>query len=376
MLISNIYVNSYKSVHTLKLPLNPRVTVMIGPNESGKTNILKAIEHFKPEQPLSVEQTCQFSPFYQEGKAPQISLELTQFTRDDQSKLGKIFDGFKTTESLIIRREGPTSKDYKVQTDSKVVSIGDINPIIAHLPKIMYFETIQVLKDRIDLESLLSNSKETATERNLLKIGGVDNVEMIFEDSTRGRRIAEEASREITRRIRKVWTQEPTLEIKLRVNGKLLYIDFSDATRVYDTPKTRSRGFLWYLSFYINFIAATNEAKVNEFLFLFDEPGVHLHPAGQKDLTLLLENLATKNQVIYTTHSPFMINRDHPDRVRVVEKDPEGTKIDVEAYRDNWRPLRQSIGLTVSDLFFFHSKGMNIETSEKKAPFFKRGKNE
>jgi len=349
---------------------------MIGPNESGKTNILKAIEHFKPENPLTLEQTCQFSPFYQEGKAPQISLELTKFTREDQAKLGKVFDGFKTAESIIIRREGPTPKDYKVQTDSKVVSIGDINPIITHLPKILYFETIQVLKDRIDLENLLSGSKETQTERNILKIGGVDDIDLIFEDSTRGRRIAEEASREITRRIREVWTQEPTLEIKLRVNGKLLYIDFSDATRVYDTPKNRSRGFLWYLSFYINFIAATNEAKVNEFVFLFDEPGVHLHPAGQKDLTSLLEELSTKNQLLYTTHSPFMINREHPSRVRVVEKDPNGTKVDVEGYRDNWRPLRQSIGLTVSDLFFFHSKGMTLDTQDKKQPFFKRGKNE
>ena len=151
-----------------------------------------------------------------------------------------------------------------------------------------------------------------------------------------------------------------------------MYIDFSDSTRVYDTPKSRSRGFLWYLSFYINFIAATNEARVNEYLFLFDEPGVHLHPSGQKDLTQLFEELCTKNQLIYTTHSPFMINREYPDRVRVVDKDHEGTKIDNEAYRENWRPLRQSVGLTVGDLFFFSNKSIVVDLPQKKHSRLKR----
>ncbi|MCK5148728.1 AAA family ATPase [bacterium] len=374
MIISSVHINSYKSVHKLKLPLDSNVTVLIGPNESGKTNILKSIEHFKPTCDLSVEHTCQFSSYYQECKPPQISLELTKFTREDQAKLGKIYEGFKSAESILIRREGPSNKDYKLQTDSKVISIGDINPIFEHLPKILYFESIQVLKDRIDIDSLHSKSNDTKTERNLLTVGGVEDIDLIFEDSTRGRRIAEEASREITKRIREVWTQEPSLEIKLRVNGNLLYIDFSDATRVYDTPKTRSRGFLWYLSFYINFIAATNEAKVNEYLFLFDEPGMHLHPSGQKDLTSLLEQLSIKNQLIYTTHSPFMINREHPERVRVVQKDPEGTKVDSEAYRDNWRPLRESIGLTVGDLFFFHSKSLVLDLPERKQNRFKKNK--
>jgi len=209
----------------------------------------------------------------------------------------------------------------------------------------------------VSMENLVKNEEDFRTERNLLKIGGVDDPSIIFEDTTRGRRATEESGREITRRIQQVWSQEPSLEIKIRVNGKILYIDFSDSTTVYDTPKFRSPGFLWFLSFYINFIAATSDARINEYLFLLDEPGSHLHPSGQKDLASLLENLSQKNQLLYTTHSPFMINRLSPQRVRVVNKDMNGTSVDSEAYRENWKPLRQSIGLTVSDLFFFSSKG-------------------
>jgi predicted ATPase len=299
-----------------------------------------------------------------------VSIELTNFTREDQNKLTKLYEGFRSIDSFTIVREGARLTDYKIQVNNKTLNIGNVKPLIEILPKIIYFDSISLIKDCIHMDKLLEEDNESLTEKNLLKIGGVEDPNIIFEDSTRGRRAAEETGREITRRIQEVWTQEPTLEIKLRVNGKLMYIDFSDETTVYDTPKTRSPGFLWYLSFYINFIATTNEAKVNEYLFLLDEPGLHLHPSGQKDLTHLLEDLSQKNQLIYTTHSPFMINRNFAPRVRVVTKNENGTQVDNEAYRENWKPLRQSIGLTVGDLFFFSSKGILLEIPSKRAPLF------
>jgi predicted ATPase len=374
MVVSNIHINSYKSIRKLTLPLDPKITVLIGPNESGKTNILKAIENFRPDIALNVDQTCQYSDLYQNGKPPRIGLEFTNFSREERASLIKIYEGFRNIDSFVLRREGTRLTDYKIQTNEKTLSIGNVKPLFEHLPKIIYFDTISVIKDRVHMDSLLSEGDDSLTEKNLLKIGGVEDPAIIFEDSTRGRRAAEETSREITQRMKQVWSQEPSLEIKLRVNGKLLYIDFSDETTVYDTPKMRSLGFLWYLSFYINFIAATNEAKANEYIFLFDEPGLHLHPSGQKDLAHLAEDLAHKNQLIYTTHSPFMIDRKHPQRVRVVVKNENGTQVDNEAYRENWRPLRQSIGLTVGDLFFFSNKGIVLEIPSKKSNLFGKSK--
>jgi len=370
MIISKVHIHAFKSIRQLTLPLSPKITVLIGPNESGKTNILKAIEYFRPDLLLDNDQTCQYSEFYKIGKSPHIGLEVTNLTLEEKAKLGKIHEGLRSSDSFTLKREGNKITDYKIQINNKITTIDNIKLLLNFLPKIIYFDSIPVIKDRIDMDNLLQEDEDSRTERNLLKIGGIEDPSIIFESSTRGRRAAEATSREITQRIREVWTQEPSLEIKLRVNGKLLFIDFSDATTVYDTPKSRSPGFLWYLSFYINFIATTNEAKANEFLFLLDEPGLHLHPSGQKDLTHLLEDLSQKNQLIYTTHSPFMINRDHPHRVRVVIKEQNGTHIDSEAYRENWRPLRQSIGLTVGDLFFFRSKGLVLEIPPKKSSLF------
>jgi predicted ATPase len=368
MIIDKVHVKAFKSIQQIILPLDPKITVLIGPNESGKTNVLKSIEAFRPDMPLNTDHTCQYSAFYEDSKPPLIGLELVNFTKDERDKLSKVYEGFSSIQSFILRKEGSEFTDYKIQANDKTFSIENIKPLFKYLPKIIYFDTISIIKDRIDMYTLIKGNEDSRTERNLLKIGGIDDPSHIFEDTTRGRRAAEETGREVTKRIQETWSQEPSLEIKLRVNGKLLYIDFSDATTVYDTPKSRSIGFLWYLSFYINFIAATKEAKANEFIFLLDEPGLHLHPSGQKDLTNLLENLSLKNQLIYTTHSPFMINRDHPERVRLVTKNLNGTQIDNEAYRENWKPLRNSIGLTIGDLLFFSNKGIILDIPSKKLP--------
>jgi len=371
MIVSQVYINSFKSIRQLALPLDPKITVLIGPNESGKTNILRAIESGRPDVPMTEEQTCQFSEFYNTGKTPQIGLEIMSLTREEKAKLIGLYEGFRNIDQFVITREGPKASDYTIQAGEKMLTLGSGKSIFEMLPKILYFDSISIIRDRVSMESLIKDNEDFKTERNLLKIGGVDEPAIIFEDSTRGRRATEETGREITRRIQQVWTQEPSLEIKLRVNGKFMYVDFSDATTVYDTPKTRSPGFLWYLSFYINFIATTADAKANEYVFLLDEPGSHLHPSGQKDLSHLLEDLAQKNQVVYTTHSPFMINRAYPQRVRVVNKEPNGTSVNSEAYKENWKPLRQSIGLTVGDLFFFSNRGIMIDIPSKRGFFGK-----
>lgn len=374
MIVSNVHITAYKSIQKLTVDLDDRITVLIGPNESGKTNILKAMESFRPDMVLRTDDTCQYSNFYQESKPPQVGLEITNFTDEEREILTKMYDGFRSLDHFILRREGSRLTDYKILANGKVLSIGNVKPMFEFLPKIIYFDTIPIIKDMVDMTSLLKEDDSCRTEKNLLKIGGVTDPTHIFEDSTRGRRAADEASREITQRIQQVWSQEPSLEIKLRVNGKLLYIDFSDATTVYDTPKSRSSGFLWYLSFFINFIATTSEATANEYLFLLDEPGLHLHPSGQKDLTNLLKNLSQKNQLVYTTHSPFMIDRENPDGVRVISKDENGTLIQNNAYVENWKPLRQSIGLSVGDLFFFSNKGIMFDLPSKKSNVFKKQK--
>ncbi|MBN1351599.1 AAA family ATPase [candidate division KSB1 bacterium] len=370
MIISNMFIKAFKSMYDLVFPLDEKISVLIGANESGKTNVLRSLEAFKYEVPYDNSLTCQYSDYYYQGRCPEIAVEFSRLSDDNRNVLVQFDEAFRETDTFIIKREGPKIKDYRLFVDENEIKIEDMKSLLDYLPRILFFNSIPLIKNRVDLASLLDGREAYITERNLLKIGGIDNFEIIFEDSTRGRRASEEASRAITDQIRRVWSQEPTIEIKLNVNGKILYIDICDSTTVFDTPESRSLGFRWYLSFYINFIAQTMQAKSHEYIFLIDEPGIHLHPAGQKDLVKVLEDLADRNQILYTTHSPFMINRQFPNRVRLVSKDKDGTKIDNEAYRQDWKPLRSSIGLMIGDLFFFNDNtGVIVEVPHMKLSF-------
>ena len=367
MVIKSVSIRAFKSIYEMTLNLNQKINVMIGANESGKTNVLKAIESFRPDIPFDSSLTCQYSNNYYMGKCPEITIEFAGITKENRQKLVHISDAFKEVENFQLRRDAPELADYHLVVGEREVENINMNQLLKILPKIIYFSNIPLLKNKVDYDSLISNSSAFLTEKNLLKIGGIEDYELLFEDSSRGRRAAEEASRIISEQIKRVWSQEDTIEIKLNVNGRVLYIDFADSTTVLDTPESRSLGFRWYLSFYVNFISQTFEGRSNEYIFLIDEPGIHLHPAGQKDLIQVLEDLSIKNQLIYTTHSPFLIDRRHPERVFLIEKDKTGTKVDSKSYRENWKPLRKQIGLTISDLFFFSDQSIILElpTSKK-----------
>ncbi len=367
-----MHAKAFKSIMDLEIKLDPQITVIIGPNESGKTNLLRSFEAFNSSCTLSKEDTCQYSPYYNDDKYPEISIEYSDINPKVRGILGDISPKLKECSSFEVHRVGPLANDYQLKIDDKIIPIKDCAKLLKLLPQNIYFSKIPLIKSKVHLNELQSSGSQFQGERDLLIIGGVEDFKVIFEDSTKGRRRREEVSRFLTEQIREVWSQDPTLEIKLNVNGDLLHIDISDETTVFDNTETRSLGFSWFLSFYVVFMTQTLNKRKANCIYLIEEPGIHLHPSGQKDLVRLLEILSQKNQIIYTTHSPFMINRAHPQRVRLVSKTKNGTEVDHEAYRENWKPLRSSIGVMVGDLFFFGNSGVLLEVPTKKVPFMNR----
>ena len=102
------------------------------------------------------------------------------------------------------------------------------------------------------------------------------------------------------------------LNFLIKTNGA--YLDYSE----------RSNGLKWYTNIFIQLLF-NSKSKFSNNIILLDEPGVFLHPLAQKELASLLNDLSTKgNQIIYTTHSPFMINYNEFHNIRAVEKDDNG----------------------------------------------------
>ena len=85
----------------------------------------------------------------------------------------------------------------------------------------------------------------------------------------------------------------------------------------------RSTGLQWFLSFYLVFLV--ERADAHDDAILSDEPGLSLHPLAQRDLSEFFEGLAKDNQLLYTCHSPFLVDADRLNRARKVYVDAAGT---------------------------------------------------
>jgi len=107
-----------------------------------------------------------------------------------------------------------------------------------------------------------------------------------------------------------------------------------------------SRPFPPVLAFYIRVTARSLEDKWN--IILIDEPGLFLHAKAQKDILQKLEECSEKNQIIYTTHSPYLISPETLSRVRLVTKsEKDGTKIGkitAKADKETLTPILTAIG--------------------------------
>ena len=100
-----------------------------------------------------------------------------------------------------------------------------------------------------------------------------------------------------------------------------------------------------------------------------DEPDAFLSSQGQQDLLRILEAFALpddrsrRDQVVYVTHSPFLINRNAGDRIRVLDKGvtDEGTRVVKDIARNHYEPLRSSLGAFVGETSFIGGSNLFVE---------------
>lgn len=126
----------------------------------------------------------------------------------------------------------------------------------------------------------------------------------------------------------------------------------------------RSQGMQYFFSFYVVFLVETKGAHANSILLL-DEPGLHMHGTAQAKVVKFLERLASENQTLYTTHSPFMVDGDHLERVRVVYEDEEGTtRVSEDVWprdKDSLFPLQAALGYGLVQTLFVAKHQVIVE---------------
>lgn len=164
------------------------------------------------------------------------------------------------------------------------------------------------------------------------------------------------AASELTKSFREWWMQGDYI-FSFEADGHHFRINVSDSLRPESIElEGRSRGLQWFFSFFLVFLVETKEEHSNSILLL-DEPGLSLHPIAQYDLAKFFRKLSEDNQLIYTSHSPFLVDMDNLSNVKVVyiDSDSGRTKVtsnlrfnEKDAERSIY-PVHAALGLTVSD---------------------------
>jgi hypothetical protein len=174
--------------------------------------------------------------------------------------------------------------------------------------------------------------------------------------------LTDRAGRVFTRRLRELW-KDRVIEVQFRVDAEFFDVlvrdEDSEALVALDE---RSRGFRWYFSFYVTFSADTLGGDKANAILLLDEPGLFLHPKAQGQLVRFLDTLP--NQLIYSTHSPFMIDPARLKAVRTVNLEPgKGTVVSADLSGDarTLFPLQAALGYDITHNLFNGEKTVVVE---------------
>lgn len=309
-------------------------------------------------------------------------------------KLSKVkskeeFDEFKSTykDNSYIEAFKELKKYFKNEWDFQ----NPIEEYIAreyldkNLPKFLYYDEYFLLPSRISIEKIANNNfdkheeNDYKTAKALFDLANIDTSELLkaedFEDY-----IAELEATEaiISSELFKYWQTNKNLQITFRIDKKektdrqsnkkivehVLDVRVRNKNKGVSLPlKNRSKGFNWFFSFLVWFKKIQEETD-SQIILLLDEPGLHLHASAQEDLLNFIEDLSSDYQIIYTTHSPFMISSEKLNRVRTILETDNGSVISEslqEKDPNTLFPLQAALGYDIAQNLFVSKKNLLVE---------------
>lgn len=166
----------------------------------------------------------------------------------------------------------------------------------------------------------------------------------------------------------KWWSQDSEFSLALTLRDFDLVFTVRDRTGSEYAFSERSGGMSYFLSYFVQYLSHIH-ADGQEVL-LMDEPDAYLSMLGQQDLLRIFDSFSAPEdpdvpsvQVIYVTHSPFLIDKNHSERIRVLEKGDgeEGSRLVANAGRNHYEPLRSAFGAFVAETTFIGNCNLMLE---------------
>lgn len=340
---------------------------------------------------LALEEPAVVSSLLRSDSVPDTTREAARETTSLQGLLHLIAEHIETTDKrtkawsdlnafreLIVKAAALAGGDYPQDLVSALENA---------LPTIFYFSEYNSLAGRIDLTALLQKPPDQLTEEeqtalsllHLVEVQGKEFMEANFEV-----RVAEleAAANEVSRQVFDYWTQNTDLIVSLHgdseavpspqgqnVVHRFLDVRLNDLRHQMTTNfETRSAGFQWFFSFVVAFSEFEHGDRV---VVLLDEPAQGLHAKAQADLLRFIdERLGPTTQVLFTTHSPFMVDPRKLQSVRLVEdlssraKPDIGAKVSTDVLSvkgDTLFPLQAALGYDIAQNLFVGRDNLIVE---------------
>lgn len=318
---------------------------------------------------------------------------------EERNVLNGAFDGPATAKVLSAlatrspKQEALLLDIQKIRNSSFVNGIADI--LTARQPKFFYTSHFERMSGMISIQKLQQDKQHNNVSVGdqiflaFLEYAGTTVDELLIADRREALKAkCEAASNDITEEIFQFWSQNNALEVAIEIDnakpadpppfnsGLVADIRIRNTNHKATLPLSeRSAGFVWFFSFLAQFKQLKKKKDHEKAIILLDEPGLTLHGKAQGDLLrYIVQRLTPDHQVIFSTHSPFMVPMDRLTDIRIVEdvviekpgKRPEvkGTKVRsdiLEVSDDTLFPLQGALGYEVTQSLFIGANTWLVE---------------
>jgi ABC-type uncharacterized transport system ATPase subunit len=323
MHLQRIEITNYACLRDVKLDLTP-LHALIGPNDSGKSTILRAVRTLTDVLWLATGSAGAGTNLEGHGMDPnsnprlvgqfgalKITLAATPESRfffraqdgmlETTNALGSpSFAGFLGRDTSDIRRSIAADPELEARV-TKPAALLRLDPDALRQPSGLIPEN-----ESVSLHELRSEGMRGA------RLPGVYDAILMNRDDA------------FTRIVQQVRTLFPTVRnVRLRTvsrSEKCLEVELTDGTRV--PAAQMSEGLLYFLAYAaLPYVAPAS-------ILLVEEPENGLHPSRIRDVMTILKEIARTTQVLIATHSPLVVNELAADQVTVVTRDAErGTQV-------------------------------------------------
>jgi predicted ATP-dependent endonuclease of OLD family len=391
MRLSSVEILGYRSFsHRAVLHLDPNVTIIIGANDHGKTNLLDALTHLNKDTKFDKERDLNWDYVDEPDEYPYLNFtfsldeedraEVLRVAQEKLAELAKstpaappaaapqgaqppqnsVLDDALTLEripdSISCAKKGLT----KALTFTKLAGLpeGTATKFMSTaVPRVELIRAHDTVPDSVSTAELRADTHEFM--RGIFYYAGLsgDEFEKLFSQTDSTMMRLEKAEQQLNETLRANWTQGSDLEFRLGHESKtdriVLRIKDPAVSGRLVRASQRSSGFTHFFTLKTILNARQQEHPANSYIFLFDEPGIYLHPAGQYDLLQVLDTIGKNNQVVYSTHSLFMLNKTFPARHRLVVKTADGTALDGKPCAGRWGAAIDALGLSLAGTILF-----------------------